>query len=69
MSVFADCQDVRNRKAIEEVECPKCHEPGGIEVFLKDGYTVGESSCDKCGYHIPEGVHLEEFLEEENVQF
>ena len=39
---FADCQDVRGQKQIREIECPNCHEPGGIEVFLKDGLTVGD---------------------------
>ncbi len=65
MSVFADCQDARNMQTIKEIECPRCHEPDGIEVFLKDGHTVGESICCKCKYVIPEGVHLEEYLESE----
>ena len=57
---FANCQDVRNQKQIVEIECPKCHEPGGIEVFLKDGITVGDSECDACGYVLPEGTALSE---------
>ena len=64
MSVFADCQDVRNMKTIMEIECPKCHEEDGIEVFLKDGATVGESVCSTCGYVVPEGTPLETILEE-----
>ena len=34
---FANCQDVRNQKKIQELDCPRCHEPGGIEAFVKDG--------------------------------
>ena len=34
---FANCQDVRNQKKIQELDCPHCHEPGGIEAFVKDG--------------------------------
>ena len=52
---FADCQDVRNQKQIMEIECPNCHELDGIEVFLKDEVTVGESECAVCGYILPEG--------------
>lgn len=63
MSVFADCQDERNKKTILEIDCPGCHEEDGLEVFLKDGVTVGESICNTCGYVIPEGVSLEQFLE------
>ena len=62
MSVFADCQDERNKKEIMEICCPECQEEDGLEVFLKDGVTVGESICNSCGYAIPEGVHLEQFL-------
>lgn len=63
MSVFADCQDERNKKTIMEIDCPKCQEENALEVFIKDGVTVGESICTSCGYVIPEGVHLEQFLE------
>ena len=24
---FANCQDVRNQKKIQELDCPRCHEP------------------------------------------
>ena len=37
MSVFADCQDERNKKTIQEIDCPECMEEDGLEVFLKDG--------------------------------
>ena len=30
---FANCQDVRNQKKIRELDCPRCHELGGIEAF------------------------------------
>ncbi|HIZ66355.1 MAG TPA: hypothetical protein H9809_10730 [Candidatus Blautia pullicola] len=63
MSMFADCQDVRNMKTIVEIDCLKCHEKDGIEVFLKDGLTVGDSICDFCGYVIPEGSRLEDSAE------
>lgn len=63
MSIFADCQDERNKKTIMEIDCPGCQEEDALEVFIKDGVTVGESICTSCGYVIPEGVHLEQFLE------
>ncbi len=62
MSVFADCQDERNKKTIMEIDCPICQEEDALEVFIKDGVTIGESICTSCGYVIPEGVHLEQFL-------
>ena len=32
---FANCQDVRNQKKIQELDCPRCHEPGvGIGLYL-----------------------------------
>ena len=31
---FANCQDVRNQKKIRELDCPRCHEAGGIEAFI-----------------------------------
>lgn len=34
---FSNCQDVRNQKKIQELDCPRCHESGGIEAFVKDG--------------------------------
>lgn len=67
MSVFADCQDVRNMKTIMEINCPGCQEEDGLEVFIKDGLTVGESVCSSCGYVIPEGVNLEQFLEKQEM--
>ncbi len=57
---FADCQDLRNRKQIVELDCPNCHEPGEIEVFVKDRMTVGDSVCETCGYLLPEGSDLDE---------
>ncbi len=64
MGKFSDCQEARNRKTITELACPKCHEEDGIEVILKEGVTVGESVCTVCGYVIPEGTNLGEFVEE-----
>jgi len=57
---FANCQDLRNQKQIVELDCPNCHEIGGIEAFVKDGTTVGDSKCAVCGYIIPEGTDLDE---------
>ena len=48
---FSNCQDVRNQKKIQELDCPRCHEPGGIEAFVKDGILaeIGRASCrEKC---------------------
>ncbi len=63
MGTFADCQEARNRKTILEIMCPKCGEEDGIEAVLKDGMTVGECVCSVCGYAVPEGVNLGQFLE------
>lgn len=45
MSVFSGCQDARNITSIEEIKCPKCG--ADIEVFVRDGKTVGDSVCDQ----------------------
>lgn len=55
MGVFAGCIDARNMVSIYEEGCPRCKEACVIEVFERDGQTVGESSCDVCGFPIPEG--------------
>ena len=55
---FANCQDVRNQKKIQELDCPRCHEPGGIEAFVKDGILAEDGVCDNCGYILPEGTEL-----------
>ena len=57
---FANCQDVRNQKKIRELDCPRCHEQGGIEAFVKDGILSEDGVCDNCGYILPEGTELEE---------
>ena len=44
---FANCQDVRNQKKIQELDCPRCHEPGGIEAFVKDGILAEDGVCDQ----------------------
>ena len=46
---FANCQDVRNQKKIQELDCPRCHEPGGIEAFVKDGILAEDGVCDNDG--------------------
>lgn len=51
MSVFAGCMDVRNMTTISEIDCPGCGVKDGIEVFTKDGLSVGESFCG-CGFCI-----------------
>ena len=43
---FANCQDVRNQKKIRELDCPRCHEAGGIEAFVKDGMLAEDGVCD-----------------------
>lgn len=61
---FAGCEDVRRMAVIKEIDCPKCGAKNGIEVIERDRETVGDSICDQCGYTIPEGVVLEEYLQE-----
>ena len=50
MGFLSGCMDARNMTSIKEVKCPKCG--ADIEVFVRDGKTVGESVCDNCGYMI-----------------
>lgn len=52
MGFFSGCMDARSMTSIKEVKCPKCS--ADIEVFVRDGKTVGDSVCDHCGYTIKE---------------
>ncbi len=61
-SILAGCHDAREMKEIEEIECPRCHKESGIEVFLIDEYTLGDSVCDACGYTIEEGTPLADIV-------
>ena len=45
MELLSGCMDARNMISIKEVKCPKCSTD--IEVFVRDGKTVGDSVCDK----------------------
>lgn len=63
MSVFAGCIDARNMTIITEIDCPGCGEKDGVEIFTRDSLSVGESCCFRCGYSVPEGIHLEKYLE------
>ena len=47
-------------KLFLKVDCPRCHEPGGMETFVKDGILAEDGVCDNCGYILPEGTELEE---------
>lgn len=67
MIQFADCQDVRKMAVIKDVDCPKCGAKESIEVFERNGLTVGDSSCEECGYTISEGVILENHLNKETL--
>lgn len=67
MSVFAGCIDARNMTAITEIDCPRCGEKDGIEIFTRDSLSVGESCCCRCEYSIPEGIHLEKYLKHMGV--
>ena len=50
----------KKSEKIQELDCPRCHEPGGIEAFVKDGILAEDGVCDNCGYILPEGTELEE---------
>lgn len=60
--ILSGCMEARSMTTIEEIDCPKCG--GSIEVFERDGLTVGESVCGQCGYVIPGEVHLAVYLKE-----
>ncbi len=62
MSVLAGCFDARNMVSIKEVTCPRCHTVDSIEAIERDGTLIGENWCEKCGYLLPEGIHLMELL-------
>ena len=49
---FSNCQDVRNQKRIQELDCPRCHEPGGIEAFVKDGILAEDGVCAVSYTHL-----------------
>ena len=53
---------------IKEMACPECGAGDGIEVFERDGLTVGDSVCCQCGFTIPEGVGLEECVSTEQSE-
>ena len=61
--ILSGCQEARGMTTIEKIDCPKCG--GMIEVFERDGLTVGDSVCEQCGCVIPGDVHLSKYLEEE----
>lgn len=52
MGFFSGCTEARNMISIKEVKCPKCS--ADIEVFVRDGKTVGDIVCDNCEYTIKE---------------
>ena len=64
MIAFADCQDIRKMTVIKDIVCPRCGAKDGIEVFERDGQTIGDSVCEQCGFTIPEGVAPELYLKE-----
>lgn len=45
MGFFSGCTDARNMISIKEVKCPKCS--ADMEVFVRDGKTVGDIVYDK----------------------
>ena len=49
---------------IKDIDCPRCGAKDGIEVFERDGQTIGDSVCEQCGFTIPEGVAPELYLKE-----
>ncbi len=57
-SILAGCHYAREMIEIEEIECPKCHKQDGMEMFVKDNITVGDSICDACGYTIDDGTRV-----------
>ena len=45
MGFFSGCTGARNMISIKEVKCPKCS--ADMEVFVRDGKTVGDIVYDK----------------------
>lgn len=57
MGVLSGCFDARNMVEIAEEPCPRCGAP--IEVFIRDGRRINDSTCDHCGFLLPEEEPLE----------
>lgn len=57
MSVMEGCHGAKNRVEIVEMDCPRCG--GVIELFVKEGLTVGDAKCETCGYEVSAGSPAE----------
>lgn len=62
MSILTSCQDVRNNFVLKEIACPKCGNL--IELFIRDGKTVGTAKCDICGVTISDGLQVSKISRE-----
>lgn len=51
-NILDGCHATRNMVNIMEIKCPKCGEL--IEVLVRDNLQIEDSTCEKCGYLIPE---------------
>ena len=64
MSILAGCHEARNNFVLKEIVCPECGEY--IELFVRDGKTIGIEKCANCDYVIGEGLSLSEFVREQH---
>jgi len=60
MSILAGCHEARNNFVLKEIACPECDEY--IELFVRDGKTIGIEKCASCHYVIGEGLSLSEIV-------
>ncbi|MDK2943075.1 MAG: hypothetical protein PWP56_2588 [Acetobacterium sp.] len=58
MSILAGCHEARNNFVLKEIACPECGDY--IELFVRDGKTIGTEKCASCDCVIGEGLSLTE---------
>ena len=64
MSILAGCHEARNNFVLKEIACPECGDL--IELFVRDGKTIGIEKCASCDYVIGEGLSLSEIVREQH---
>lgn len=64
MSILAGCHESRNNFVLTEIACPECGDY--IELFVRDGKSIGIEKCASWHYVIDEGLSLSEIVREQN---
>lgn len=64
MSILAGCHEARNNFVLTEIACPECGDY--IELFVRDGKSIGTEKCASCNYVIDEGLSPSEIVREQH---